>query len=54
MDTVERSFVFYFGKLKTNYLQGIAIKLGYLEKDQLEFTIDLKSDNKELTIKKIK
>lgn len=53
IDTVERSFVYYYGRLKTNYLQQLAIKNGYSLEDELEFSIDLKSDSKELTIKKL-
>lgn len=54
LETVENSFVYYSGRLKTNYLQQIALRLGYKPTDQLEFSIDLQSDSKELTVKLIK
>jgi len=53
IDTVQRSMNYYQDQLKTNYLQQIAVRLGYKADDQLEFTIDLKSDSRELKIKKI-
>jgi len=54
LETVENSFVYYSSGLKTNYLQQIALRLGYLPTDQLELSIDLQSDSKELTVKLIK
>jgi len=54
LDTVQRSFVYYHDQLKTNYLQQLAVRLGYLPSDKLEFTIDLKDPKKELTIKRVK
>jgi hypothetical protein len=53
IDNVQRGSDHWFNQLKTNYIQQIAFRLGYLPEDQLEFTIDLKSPQKELTIKKI-
>lgn len=53
LDTVQNSFNFYYTQLKTNYLQGIVLKLGYSIEDKLEFSIDLKDETKELTIKKL-
>lgn len=54
LDTIQRSFNFYQNQAKTNYLQQLAVRLGYLPTDQLEFSIDLKDPKKELTIKRVK
>lgn len=54
LDTVQRSVDFYFNQLKTNYIQQIALKVGYSPEDQLEFSIDLKDEKKELTITRVK
>jgi hypothetical protein len=54
LDTIQRSFNYYQNQAKTNYLQQLAVRLGYLPTDQLEFSIDLKDPKKELTIKRIK
>lgn len=54
LDTVKRSFEVYQQQLMTNYLQQVAVRLGYLPTDQLEFSIDLKSPSKELTVKRVK
>jgi len=54
LDTVQRSFNYYQDQLKTNYLQQVAVRLGYLPTDELEFSIDLKDAKKELTIKRLK
>jgi hypothetical protein len=54
IDNVQRGSDHWFNQLKTNYLQQIAIRLGYLPEDQLEFTIDLKDKSKELTVKRVK
>lgn len=53
LDTIQRSFNYYQDQAKTNYLQQIAVKLGYLPTDKLEFSIDLKDPKKELTIKRV-
>lgn len=53
LDTVQRSILHYTDQLKVNYLQQIAVKLGYLPTDQLEFSIDLKDPSKELTVKRV-
>lgn len=53
LDTIQRSFNYYQDQAKTNYLQQVAVKLGYLPTDKLEFSIDLKDPKKELTIKRV-
>jgi hypothetical protein len=53
IDNVQRGSDHWFNQLKTNYLQQVAIRLGYLPEDQLEFTIDLKDKSKELTVKRV-
>lgn len=53
LDTVQRSFNYYQDQIKTNYLQQIAVRLGYLPSDKLEFSVDLKDPKKELSIKRI-
>lgn len=53
LDTIQRSFNYYQNQAKTNYLQQVAVKLGYLPTDKLEFSIDLKDPKKELTIKRV-
>lgn len=54
LDTIQRSFNYYQDQLKTNYLQQIAARLGYSAQDTLEFSIDLKDEKKELTVKIVK
>lgn len=54
LDTIQRSFNYYQDQAKTNYLQQIAVHLGYLPSDKLEFSINLKDSKKELTITRIK
>jgi hypothetical protein len=54
LDTIQRSFNYYQDQAKTNYLQQLAVRLGYLPTDKLEFSIDLKDPKKELTIKVVK
>jgi hypothetical protein len=51
LDTIGRSFAYYNDQLKTNYLHQVALRLGYQRGDDLEFSIDTKSEKKELTIK---
>lgn len=53
LDTIQRSFNYYQDQAKTNYLQQIAVRLGYLPTDKLEFSIDLKDTKKELTVKRL-
>lgn len=53
LDTVQRSFNYYQDQLKTNYLQQVAVRLGYLPADKLEFSVDLKDPKKEITIKRV-
>lgn len=54
LDTIQRSFNYYQDQAKTNYLQQLAVRLGYLPTDKLEFSIDLKDSKKELTIKVVR
>lgn len=53
LDTVGRSFDYYINELKTGFLQTIAMRSGYTSADQLELSIDLKSETHELTINKV-
>lgn len=53
LDNVQRGSTYWFDQLKTEYIKQVAVRLGYSLEDKLEFSIDLKSDSKELTIKKL-
>jgi hypothetical protein len=53
LDNVQRGSDYWFNQLKTEYIKQVAVKLGYSLEDKLEFSIDLKSPDKELTIKKL-
>jgi len=53
LDNVQRGSDYWFNQLKTEYIKQVAVKLGYSLEDKLEFSIDLKSPGKELTIKKL-
>jgi hypothetical protein len=53
VDTVQRSVNYYHDQIKTEYLRQIALEHGYSLEDNLEFAIDLKSEERQLTIKKI-
>lgn len=53
LDNVQRGSDHWFNQLKTEYIKQVAVKLGYSLEDELEFSIDLKSPDKELTIKKL-
>lgn len=54
LDTVDRSFKYYLEELKKEFLHTIAIRNGYKMEDQVELTIDLKSEDHILIIKKLK
>lgn len=43
----------YYDQLKNNYLQQVAMRLGYELNDDLEISIDMKSDKREITVKKV-
>lgn len=53
LDNVQKGSNYWFDQLKTEYIKQVAVRLGYSLDDQLEFSIDLKSKGKELTIKKL-
>lgn len=53
LDAVGRSFEHYNKQLKTDYLQTITLRLGYAPDDNLELTIDLKSEDHLLTVTKL-
>lgn len=53
LDNVQRGSDHWFNQLKTEYIKQVAVKLGYSLEDELEFSIDLKSPDKELTIKNL-
>jgi len=53
LDNVQRGSDYWFNQLKTEYIKQVAVKLGYSLDDELEFSIDLKSPDRELTIKKL-
>jgi hypothetical protein len=54
IDTVQRSFNYYCDQLKTEFLQIIAIREGgFKSTDELEVTVDLKSEDHILTVKKL-
>ncbi len=53
LDNVQRGSDYWFNQLKTEYIKQVAVKLGYSLEDELEFSIDLKSKTRELTVKKL-
>lgn len=53
MDRVQKSMSYYHDQLKMEYLHKIAVDKGYDPEEQLEFSIDLATTTRELTIKKI-
>lgn len=53
LDAVGRSFDHYIRGLKTEFLQIIALRNGWKpQDDQLELTIDLRDESRELLVKK--
>lgn len=53
LDAVGRSFEHYNQQLKNDYLQTIILRLGYKPEDNLELTIDLKSEDHILSVTKL-
>lgn len=53
LDAVGRSFEYYIKQLKSEYLQGLTLRMGYKADDNLEMTIDLKDEAHLLIVTKL-
>lgn len=53
LETIQQSFDYYMNQAKTEFLQMIALKNGYTAADNIQLSIDLKSEDHLLTVSKI-
>ena len=53
LDAVRRSFDMYMDQLSAGYMKQISLRLGYRLDQNLKFNIDLKDDNRELTLTEV-
>lgn len=53
LDNLRRAADYHYNRLIQNYLRMVAFRLGYRNDKQVEFSIDLSSDKRELTISEV-